>query len=49
MFTEEFSLIGNKGNCIKNLRIGHESKPRSYKKRKQYKIEYKEEEETPFC
>ena len=47
IFTDEFSLIGNRGNCIKTLRIGHKHKPRVYKERKKYKIEFSEEI-TPY-
>ena len=52
MFTEEYSLIGNKGNCIKSLRINHNISKRRYKERKQYAIKYQkveaEEDVTPY-
>ena len=40
IFTDEYSLIGNKGRVIRELREKHKEKPRSYKGRKKYKLEY---------
>ena len=39
IFTDEFTLIGQKGRTIKELRIEHHKKPWKYAERKKYKIE----------
>ena len=40
MFTNEFSLLGSQGRTIKEMRIDHKEKKKTYKKRKIHEIKY---------
>ena len=40
IFTDQYSLIGNRGRVIRELREKHKEKPRKYKGRRTYKLEY---------
>ena len=40
MFTDEFSLLGSKGNTVNCLRKDHNKMKKSYKKRKEYEVKY---------
>ena len=38
IFTDEYSLVGNKGRMINEFRKDHKAKPKKYKGRKKYKL-----------
>ena len=38
IFTDKYSLIGNQGRVIKELRIGHKGKPHKYNQRRKHKL-----------
>ena len=40
MFEDEYSLIGRNGRTIKEMRVGHDTKPYKYKQRKIYNVKY---------